>query len=390
MLIGYLIAIALLLFIKNEIAPFSNVKESAEIMNNPFLNVPPLQKLCTKIYILLLYLKMLFVPYPLSYDYSFHQIPYINPSNIFVYISILIYGALAVLAFIKLKSKSLLSFAIIMFFITFSISSNLLIDIGMAMGERLLFVPSLFFMLMLVIVGKSVIDYIHSTFNLNKWIPTAAILLPILISSAMITFARNKEWKDDLTLNITDFKKCPNSARIANGAGTSYIKLSEQKEFSIAQRDSILKIAINCFNQALIIHPTFDDAFLNKGVAYSRMDSIDAAEKNWNIVRAHASSHPKFIQFNNYLTAKYLTLGLACGNRRSLDSSIVYLEKACKYAIYDDASTLESFYNLGGAYYTAGKFEKAKIAFSKVMLINPNFKDAKLGLAAAEAGLQKK
>jgi tetratricopeptide (TPR) repeat protein len=245
-------------------------------------------------------------------------------------------------------------------------------------------------MLMLVIVGKSVIDYIHSTFNLNKWIPTAAILLPILISSAMITFARNKEWKDDLTLNITDFKKCPNSARIANGAGTSYIKLSEQKEFSIAQRDSILKIAINCFNQALIIHPTFDDAYLNKGVAYSRMDSIDAAEKNWNIVRAHASSHPKFIQFNNYLTAKYLTLGLACGNRRSLDSSIVYLEKACKYAIYDDASTLESFYNLGGAYYTAGKFEKAKIAFSKVMLINPNFKDAKLGLAAAEAGLQKK
>jgi hypothetical protein len=365
-LIGYFIAIALLVFIKNEIAPFSNVIESREVMNNPFLYASPIQRICTKIFILLLYLKMLFVPYPLAYDYSFHQIPFVDANNIFVYLSITIYAALAVFAFVKLKSKSLISFSIFMFFITASISSNLIIDIGMAMGERLLFIPSLFFIMSIVIIAKQMIDLMNEKLKINKWIPAIALLLPIFMASAFVTFARNKEWKNDIVLNIADFKKCPNSARIANGAGTSYIELSAKNKISKTTRDSLLFIALNCFNQALKIHPTFDDAFLNRGVAYSRMDSVEAAERNWNVVRQHAN-HPKLIEFNKYLTAKFLTIGLACGNRKNLDSAINYLEKAAMYATENDSLTMDSYYNLGGAYYTAGKFEKAKIAFTKTI-----------------------
>ncbi|MEY4876178.1 MAG: hypothetical protein RL708_1327 [Bacteroidota bacterium] len=387
-LIGYFIAIALLVFIKNEIAPFSNVIESREVMNNPFLYASPIQRICTKIFILLLYLKMLFVPYPLAYDYSFHQIPFVDANNIFVYLSITIYAALAVFAFVKLKSKSLISFSIFMFFITASISSNLIIDIGMAMGERLLFIPSLFFIMSIVIIAKQMIDLMNEKLKINKWIPAIALLLPIFMASAFVTFARNKEWKNDIVLNIADFKKCPNSARIANGAGTSYIELSAKNKISKTTRDSLLFIALNCFNQALKIHPTFDDAFLNRGVAYSRMDSVEAAERNWNVVRQHAN-HPKLIEFNKYLTAKFLTIGLACGNRKNLDSAINYLEKAAMYATENDSLTMDSYYNLGGAYYTAGKFEKAKIAFTKTMQLNPTYKDTKMGLAASEFELSK-
>jgi tetratricopeptide (TPR) repeat protein len=124
-------------------------------------------------------------------------------------------------------------------------------------------------------------------------------------------------------------------------------------------------------------------------VAYSRIDSLSKAEADWDMVRQHAN-HPKFVEFNRFLALEYLKYGLACGNRRSLDSSINYLQKAVKYATANDSVTVECFYNLGGAFYTANKFEEAKIAFTKVMNLNPNFKDAKLGLAASDFALNKK
>jgi tetratricopeptide (TPR) repeat protein len=388
--LGYILATGILFFIKNIYAPFENVEVSNELMNNPFLLATGfLEPLCTKIYVMLLYLQKLLYPYPLSFDYSYHQIQYKSMNDAMVYVSMLVYGLIAAVGLWQLKQKTILSFAIMMFFITISISSNLLVDIGMVMGERLMFVPSIFFMMILVVVGKMGIDFLNNKFRINKWIVTVLLIIPVFSVSAYITINRNLEWKDDITLNIADFKKCPNSARIANGAGTSYIQLSAQKNVSKSTKDSLLKQAIICFNQSLKIHPTFDDAFLNRGVAYSRIDSLSKAEADWDMVRQHAN-HPKFVEFNRFLALEYLKYGLACGNRRSLDSSINYLQKAVKYATANDSVTVECFYNLGGAFYTANKFEEAKIAFTKVMNLNPNFKDAKLGLAASDFALNKK
>ncbi len=52
-----------------------------EIMNAPFLYATAAEALATKLFILGVYIKMLFWPYPLSYDYSFNQIPYVDFSN---------------------------------------------------------------------------------------------------------------------------------------------------------------------------------------------------------------------------------------------------------------------------------------------------------------------
>jgi tetratricopeptide (TPR) repeat protein len=59
------------------------------------------------------------------------------------------------------------------------------------------------------------------------------------------------------------------------------------------------------------------------------------------------------------------------------------------YATENDSLTLESYYNVGGAYYTAKKFEKAKVAFSRVLQLNPNFKDTKMGYNASDFELKR-
>src|SRR5436190_12252535 len=90
-----------------------------------------------------LYVKLFFFPHPLVFDYSFNQVPVIGLSDYRFIISFAVFIALAVVALFQFKKKSWVSFGILFFFITASISSNVFILIGTSMAERLMFTPSL-------------------------------------------------------------------------------------------------------------------------------------------------------------------------------------------------------------------------------------------------------
>jgi len=56
--------------------------QSASILSNPYLYATQAQKISTECFVLGKYLGLLFFPYPLSYDYSYNQIPYHTFSDI--------------------------------------------------------------------------------------------------------------------------------------------------------------------------------------------------------------------------------------------------------------------------------------------------------------------
>jgi tetratricopeptide (TPR) repeat protein len=60
-----------------------------------------------------------------------------------------------------------------------------------------------------------------------------------------------------------------------------------------------------------------------------------------------------------------------------LDSAIYELRKT----IILDRLNPEGFYNLGGAYYQKGKYDKAKYYWEQCLKLNPNHAQAKAGLA---------
>ena len=120
-------------------------KEVTEILNNPFAGASMAQKYATIIYTFGKYLLLLIFPHPLTHDYYFNQIPLKEFSNIGVILSILIYSIAGVVAVIQFRKKTLLSFCILYFAITFSVVSNLFFPVGTTMSERFMYMSSLSF-----------------------------------------------------------------------------------------------------------------------------------------------------------------------------------------------------------------------------------------------------
>lgn len=170
------------------------------------------ERLATNFYIYLQYVKLLFFPHPLSWDYSFGQLTVQSFRSPIVWISIIFFGVLIYLAFRGFKGRSLLSFGLIFYFTAFSIFANLVpaLTIGSNMGERFMFVPSLAFAFIVVYLlfqlGKKLMP------QKSPLIPLL-ILIPVLAGFSWKTFDRAQVWKDNLTITRADVISAPKSWR---------------------------------------------------------------------------------------------------------------------------------------------------------------------------------
>lgn len=263
---------------------------SPEILNNPF--VPPYNEFSlrwgTTIYTFLRYYWMMIMPHPLTHDYYFNQVPYYKLSDGMALLSLLVTLALVVYALVKLRSKDMVSFGILFFFITFSVASNVLFTVGVLMNERFIYMSSLGFC---IVLAYLMVRYIKN--------PKAilAVLLVLLSLYSVRTYTRNFDWKDSFTLFRRDVKYSSNSAKIQTSLGGDLTKaaLSNITLFRDsgmirtilhdlgtsdgeitrieAMPDTIIKktlldSAITHLNAAVTIYPIHSNAWLMLGNAY--------------------------------------------------------------------------------------------------------------------------
>ena len=86
--------------------------------------------LATNFVLLGKYVRLLVVPYPLSWDYSYNQIPIVSFANVWAIAGLVLYLGLGAYAVVRAKSKDVFAFAILFYLVTLSISSNLFVKIG--------------------------------------------------------------------------------------------------------------------------------------------------------------------------------------------------------------------------------------------------------------------
>ncbi len=385
---GFLITTVIFIIIRNAIVPLSNSGMSNEITNNPYLYAKGLESISTKVYVLLLMLKLTLLPYPLRYDYSYNHIPYVNASNPWVWISLAIYAGMFIYAMFGIRSKNIISFAILMFFVTFSVNTNIVVETGVMMAERMLFTPTIFTALILAVLGKRLIAFAEQRSIAKPRVAAAILTVPLFIACAIIIIDRNKDWKNDTTLNLADVVKCPESARVNGGAGTASLALADQPGRPKDEKDSLTRQAIRYYTKSVSIHPGYNDPWMNMGVAYSRIDSIFKSEECWNRARKNNPDVPKLVELDRFLANTFFTRGLAAEGRNQLDSAVLYYKKADTYSRQNDSTKLKSLYNMAGTYYRRGDYQNAMQALEKVMKINPNFLEVKKGYEACLHFLQ--
>lgn len=270
------------LLIRAQILNTGAIKQSTDIMENPFYGVALSEKLATISHILGKYLLMLFVPYPLSCDYSFNQIPFISWSNVNAFVPLLVFITLGTFAFITFKKKNIFSFCILFFFVTISIVSNVFFNIGAPMGERFVFLPSFAVCLALSVL---IMKLMKQSENAGSVLPAklALPLLVLLIPAAYLTITRNPDWKDNETLFAKDVETVPNSGKVHYYYGNilyNYYIDSVQSP----RRKYLLATAKHHTLTASAIAPTFFFAHLNLGKIYMEEENGDSAIYHFNKV----------------------------------------------------------------------------------------------------------
>ena len=228
---------------------------TGNILNNPYINSTRAQQIATVLITWGIYLKLLFIPHPLTHDYYPHQIAITDFSNPLVWLILAGCIALVVYAVLKLKKKTVPAFGILYFIITFSIVSNLLFNVGTFMNERFVFMSSIGFTL---IVGWWL--YRLSTASVPALQKTAVGIAGVVcLLFGIKTVTRNFTWKDDFTLFLTDVKTSDNSIKCNISAGGSSLQLWKKNHKERDKRnaynylDKALKLDNNALNAYLLL-----------------------------------------------------------------------------------------------------------------------------------------
>jgi len=322
------------------------------------------QRFATAVLILGMYLKLVFFPHPLIFDYSYNQIPLTGLSDFRFILSLLIYVAMFVCAIWSFKKYKLISFGILFYLISMSIYSNIFYIIGSSFGERFLY-TAVFGICVVVGYLCTLIASPEKSFSLKDFIfKNKNVLIPVFIVTVLFsvkTMARNEVWKSNYTLYSNDVLLAPNSTRTHYYLGNYLSKDVNLKGKTAKEIDSIQLVALAELKKSVDIYP-FGDAYNQMGIIYNkRKDYQNSFE-----------SYQKAIEANPSDAVVYNNLGSLYFNTGKVKEAQEMYEKAIKYnPNYPDA-----IMNLGSTYGMKQEYDTALSYFFKAIKLNPNLAQA--------------
>ena len=309
------------------------------------------------------YFLTLIFPHPLGSDFGYNQIPIVSFGNWKVLLSLIAFIGIIVFALIQLPKKKMIAFGILYFMITFSIFSNLIIDIGSSFGDRFLYMPSLGFAIVLtaLIFKFSKLQWKPEPFKLNGLIKKYGIVLAIpaviILLYSIKTISRNKAWYDSYTLYAADIHTAPNCAKLNYHLGL------EQNKKGLAETNPQLKTewmdkAMDRFRKALEIYPSYGDAYSQLGLAYFRKNDFNNALTNY----------AKALEYKPNDAQTYSNMGIIYFNQGNLAKAREVYEKAVQlHPRFVDARR-----NLGSVYAQTKQFDKAIEQFNEALKYAPD------------------
>jgi len=313
----------------------------------------------TKAVILFYYIKLLFIPWPLNWDYSFNQIPVANWATLMSWLGLIIYAGLFVFAILKFKKHPILSFSILFFFIASSPTNNLFITNGATVGERFLFVPSFGFALGIVFLLNYLLNIDIQAFSgkfKNVFIGIFSILL---IAFSGLTMARVGDWKNNLLLFEKGVENAPNSSRTQYSLATEYLNRGEQLT-DTTERNDLLRKSLLHFNKSLDIYPKNKLSHYNSSKCHAFLGDTMSAMIHYR----------KAIELDNKYIMPYNNIGVIFHARNEFDSAQYYYEKVLEIAPNEKTpkKNLGDLFLMKGIYLNNNGFPEAAIASYKKSL----------------------
>jgi tetratricopeptide (TPR) repeat protein len=207
--------------------------------------------------------RVLVFPVRLSADYSYDQIPLVTSMDGGVVLCGLALIGLATAVFLARRRAPAIGFGLAFFLLAWLLTSNLPVVIGTIFGERLLYMPSAGVCLALA----------SALISFGRRIPlrgmAAVAIAALIVLGGARTWARNPEWKDNLSLFEAAAKASPRSVKALDGYASELFTAGRPKE------------AIAWAERSLAIYPSYTGAHqtLGKSLRVLANDEQDPARQ---------------------------------------------------------------------------------------------------------------
>jgi tetratricopeptide (TPR) repeat protein len=263
------LATVVYIFIRYQVIGYllSSGKEFNDIMNNPFAGMNFEEKYATIFYTLLQYIKLSFIPHPLTHDYYPFHIPTMKWSSLPSLISLVLHTGLGLFAVWGLFKKNIYAYFAIFYLATLSIVSNVFVGVGTTMNERFIYMSTIASCLILAYVLNKKM-YISK----KNWMKYAALGIAglIIVGYSYKAMTRIPVWQNALSLNTAAVKVSKNSARANCFMGTAIFE-NYHKETDRNKKQQLIEEADYYISRSIELYPNYLNGNVMKaGVAAER------------------------------------------------------------------------------------------------------------------------
>lgn len=340
--------------------------QEMDLINNSLVGAESTSsRIASTIAILGKYIGKLVFPHPLSFDYSYNQIPNVGFGHWSVWIAILLYLALFLGAIYSLLKKQLPSLAIVWFVSTLFLVSNVPTMVGASFAERFMFSPSLGFCMLVAFGSWQLMQKLGAKQVVRNSLLLCSLLLVIYSAK---TIQRNAAWKNNVSLFETDIQTATNSARAHNHLASAYrIQAESNPKMIPTKRKQLLDKAIVHYQKALAIYSNYVEAGYNLGICYQQLGMIDKARKAYEDVIVYAPENDKAL----------VNLGGIYYQQNQPLKALETFETVTKI----NPQSASAFANIGAVHYTLNNIPKAIANYTRALEIDPNNRNANLNMS---------
>ncbi len=178
--------------------------------DNPIVGAGTLARLFTPFKVFAEYFRLQVAPAGLTIDYSLNHLPAATSLlDMRAWAGVAVVTGMLALLIASCRRQFAVAFAILAFFGTYVVVSNTLFLSTIIMAERLIYLPSAFFLLVLVLTSSLVVAFAGTRLRQLLGIGIAAVIL--LYATA--TVVRNQDWLTPLSLYRAAVAEAPRSAK---------------------------------------------------------------------------------------------------------------------------------------------------------------------------------
>ncbi|KAL7055677.1 hypothetical protein AAHC03_022774 [Spirometra sp. Aus1] len=391
--------------------------------DNPAAHAEPLSRRLTHLYLIFFNLKLLFFPSSLCADWTMGSIPLIvswtdsrNLLTLLAFFLLFVVGLRSVHPSTPQKQALALMMGFSLMVFPFIPASNLFFYVGFVVAERVLYIPSLGFCLLIGLGSQNIYRALSTSatgFPPSHKNGCRKGLLQVLQFFVLAVFAyktvrRNYDWADEYSLFTSALRVNQHNAKLWNNVGHALEAKNNYSE------------ALHFFQKAVEVQPNDMGAHINVGRTFVNLDLYKEAEEAYTRALDYFPKPRKGMTYHTRVSPKDLTVFINLANllvkdparleeadallRRAISlredyvdayqnrgSLLVRLqrfseaEQMYRTGLKHQPRNVALLYNLGVVLLETNRTEEAYLNFHKALFYDPGHEQTKFVLAASYA-----